>query len=189
MYLFFDTETTGVPRNWKAPLTDLDNWPRMVQIAWMTYDDEGNQKDVQNHIIVPEGYRIPLGAARIHGITTERAIAEGVDLKMVLERFAESLRTTHTVVAHNISFDEKIVGAEFLRKEVSHDFFDKKQFCTMKSTTDVCKLPGRYGYKWPTLDELHTFLFNERFENQHDALADITATARSFWELKKRGLI
>jgi len=30
MYLFFDTETTGLPRNWKAPVTDLDNWPRMV---------------------------------------------------------------------------------------------------------------------------------------------------------------
>ncbi|MGB0863534.1 MAG: exonuclease domain-containing protein, partial [Saprospiraceae bacterium] len=168
---------------------DLNNWPRMVQIAWMMYDDDGNQIDVQNHIIIPEGYRIPLASTKIHGISTERAMTEGVDLKMVLERFSESLQKTHTVVAHNISFDEKIVGAEFLRKMVAHDFFDKKQFCTMKSTANICKLPGKYGYKWPSLDELHTFLFNERFENQHDALADIIATARSFWELKKRGII
>lgn len=190
MYLFFDTETTGVPKRWNAPLSDLDNWPRMVQIAWMTFDDAGNQLDVQNHIILPEGYRIPLGAARVHGITTERALAEGVDLKMVLEQFAQAIEGTHTVVAHNIGFDENIVGAEFLRKMVPHHFNHKKKFCTMKNTTNICKLPGKYGrYKWPSLNELHYFLFNESFDNQHDALADIQATARSFWELKRRGLI
>ncbi|MCX6741278.1 MAG: hypothetical protein NTY61_02675, partial [Candidatus Parcubacteria bacterium] len=36
-YLFFDTETTGLPKNWKAPIEDLDNWPRIVQIAWAIY--------------------------------------------------------------------------------------------------------------------------------------------------------
>ena len=40
MYLFFDTETTGLPRNWKAPVTHLNNWPRMIQIAWIACDDQ-----------------------------------------------------------------------------------------------------------------------------------------------------
>lgn len=42
MYLFFDTETTGLPKNYKAPASDSDNWPRLVQIAWSIYDAEGN---------------------------------------------------------------------------------------------------------------------------------------------------
>ena len=53
MYLFFDTETTGLPRNWKAPVTDLDNWPRMVQIAWILTDGEGEQLDIADYIIKP----------------------------------------------------------------------------------------------------------------------------------------
>ena len=41
MYLIFDTETTGLPKNWKAPITDTDNWPRCVQIAWQLHDEMG----------------------------------------------------------------------------------------------------------------------------------------------------
>jgi len=35
MYLFFDAETTGIPRNYKVPASDHRNWPRLVQIAWL----------------------------------------------------------------------------------------------------------------------------------------------------------
>ena len=50
MYLFFDTETTGLPKNWKAPITDLENWPRLVQLAWLVYDNIGNKiiNEVEN---------------------------------------------------------------------------------------------------------------------------------------------
>ena len=77
MYLFFDTETTGLPRNWKAPVTDLNNWPRMVQIAWILCDDKGNRVESADYIIKPENFVIPQDASRVHGITTEKAINEG----------------------------------------------------------------------------------------------------------------
>jgi DNA polymerase III subunit alpha len=41
MYLIFDTETTGLPQNYSAPLTDFDNWPRCVQLAWQVHDETG----------------------------------------------------------------------------------------------------------------------------------------------------
>ena len=113
MYIFFDTETTGFPRNWKAPVTDVDNWPRMVQIAWMVYDEMGNKQETKDYIIQPEGYTIPKRAADVHGISTARAKAEGQDLTMVLEDFSNALAGVEVVVAHNIAFDEKIIGAEF----------------------------------------------------------------------------
>ena len=77
MYLFFDTETTGLPLNWKAPVTNTSNWPRMVQLAWLHYDANGKLLDSGNHIIRPEGFSISLEATKIHGISTEKALAEG----------------------------------------------------------------------------------------------------------------
>ena len=91
MYLIFDTETTGLPQNWKAPLTDFDNWPRLVQLAWQVHDDQGELVDVKNYIIKPEGFDIPFNASKIHGISTERALQEGMDLSEVLEIFMQEL--------------------------------------------------------------------------------------------------
>jgi DNA polymerase III epsilon subunit-like protein len=189
MYLFFDTETTGIPRNWKAPLSDLDNWPRLVQIAWMQYDENGKKILEQNYIIKPEGYTIPVDASQVHGITTERAEKEGVELKKVLEKFSRLVDESGYLVAHNMDFDEKIVGVEFLRQNMSNSLFKSKRLCTMKASTAFCALPGPYGYKWPKLSELYIKLFSDDFEEAHDASADIKACAKCFWELKRKGII
>lgn len=189
MYLFFDTETTGLPRNWKAPVTDLNNWPRMIQIAWILCDDKGNRIESDDYIIKPENFEIPRDASRVHGISTEKAINEGAALEDVLEKFNELVIRADYIVAHNISFDEKILGAELLRKNIQSDFNRKRKLCTMQSSTDYCRLPGPYGYKWPKLSELHIKLFGVDFEEAHDASVDINATEKCFWEMRKRGLI
>jgi DNA polymerase III subunit epsilon len=189
MLLFFDTETTGLPRNWKAPVTDVNNWPRLVQLAFLLYDRKGTRISEKCYIIKPEGYKIPADAVRIHGITTEKASCEGMELKVVLEEFMEVADRSNYLVAHNIRFDEKIVGAELLRNKMPDCILSKKKICTMQTTTDFCKIRGPYGYKWPSLPELHFKLFRESFEEAHDAMADINATARCFWELRKLGKI
>ncbi len=189
MYLFFDTETTGLPKKWKAPVTDLNNWPRMIQIAWIFCDQNGTRIESDDFIIQPEGFTIPSDASRVHGISTEKAIREGEDLEQVLIKFGALADRADYIVAHNISFDEKIVGAEFLRKSVQTDFERKPKLCTMKASTDYCRLPGPYGYKWPKLSELHIKLFGVDFEEAHDASVDINATEKCFWELRNMGLI
>jgi len=189
MYLFFDTETTGLPDNWKAPITDLDNWPRMVQLAWLFYDNEGALVNKDSYIIRPDGYTIPEESCRIHGITTQRALEEGVPLDRVLDDFNNQMDQAQCLVAHNISFDEKIAGAEFLRSGMANPISEKNKICTMVKTTDYCMLDGMYGYKWPSLTELHHKLFGEGFEEAHDAGIDISATARCFWELRARGVL
>jgi DNA polymerase III subunit epsilon len=189
MLLFFDTETTGLPKNWKAPVTDLNNWPRLVQIAFLLYDRDGNRVSERNYIIKPEGFKIPADVVRIHGITHEKATSEGRDLRSVLEEFREFADRSRYLVAHNINFDEKIVGAELLRSKMANCILAKNKICTMLTTTDFCKIKGPYGYKWPSLPELHFKLFRETFDEAHDAMVDINATARCFWELKKLGKI
>lgn len=185
MYLFFDTETTGLPRNWKAPVSDLNNWPRLVQLAFLYYDRNGNKISGGDFIIKPEGFTIPTDASRIHGISTERALREGQSLVSVLQHFNSLIGQASYLVAHNMSFDEKIVGAEFLRNGMQNSIQTKNKICTMESTTNFCAIDGPYGYKWPKLSELHYKLFRTGFEEAHNAAIDITATAKCFWELKR----
>lgn len=190
MYLFFDTETTGLPKDYKAPATDTDNWPRLVQIAWILTDDERNVLETKEFIIKPEGFIIEEGASNVHGISTEKAIEVGVKLTDVLTEFNKVVDSAEYIIAHNINFDEKIVGAELIRNRVNSNFGRKEKLCTMQSSTNYCKLPGFYGkYKWPKLSELHIKLFDKDFEGAHDALADIQATERCFWELRTKKLI
>jgi DNA polymerase-3 subunit epsilon len=188
-YLFFDTETTGLPKNWKAPITDFNNWPRLVQLAYLVYDFNGYKISEGNFIISPNGFRIPDESSNIHGITNERAIREGQHLFDVLERFNILIENATFLVAHNMSFDEKIIGSEFLRSRIENSLNSINKICTMESTTKYCKIDGPNGYKWPKLSELHLFLFGTDFEEAHNAYNDIKATAKCFWELKKRNLL
>ncbi|NLG34124.1 MAG: 3'-5' exonuclease [Lentisphaerae bacterium] len=187
---FFDTETTGLPRRWGAPLRDLDNWPRMVQLAWILCDEAGNEMASANRIILPQGYLIPREASRVHGITTERALKEGIPLADALDEALPQLEKAASVVAHNISFDEKIFGAECLRLNRPFPFEKKAMRCTMKESTNYCGLPGRYGQcKYPNLTELHRKLFQKAFQDAHDALADVRACKTAFFELRTRGIM
>lgn len=189
MYVFFDTETTGLPKSWKAPVSDVDNWPRLVQLAWLSFDKEGNQIDAGDLIVRPEGFIIPEDSSRIHGISTERALAEGLPLGEVLQKFQTAMSDAEFLVAHNMSFDEKIVGAEFLRLGATNVLDTKSKICTMQSSINFCAIDGPYGYKWPKLTELHQKLFGTGFPEAHNAAVDISATAKCFWEMKRLGVL
>ena len=188
-YLFFDTETSGIPRNYKAPVTDLANWPRMVQLAWVLTDAQGNDITSAEHIVKPDGYTIPNAAAKIHGITTAIALRDGVELSIALDAMNDDLRQATTLIAHNMAFDEKILGEEFLRAGRKNAVASKPRLCTMQSSTHFCQLPGPYGFKWPSLQELYTKLFNEKFDGAHRAMTDVRACARCYFELKRRGVM
>jgi DNA polymerase III epsilon subunit-like protein len=188
-YLIYDTETTGTPRKYNAPFEDSDNWPHMVQLAWLLTDGT-HVVDQRDYLITPEGWTIPKEATDVHGITTERATLEGYELSRVLVMFSEVVDFADLTVGHNIMFDRMIIGAECHRVQMDDFLKGVPRFCTMKETTDLCKLPGRYGnYKWPKLEELHRHLFKNDFEEAHNAAADIQATARCFFELLQSNLV
>ena len=189
MYLIFDTETTGLPKRWDAPITDTDNWPRCIQIAWQLHDAMGNCIESQDYLVQPEGFNIPYDAEKIHGISTELAQEQGVPLAEVLEKFNEALGKTKFVVGQNVKFDLNIMGAEFVRGDIANQLQELPVLdtCT-EHTASLCQLPGgRYGkFKLPTLTELHQFLFEVPFGEAHNATADVEATTRCFFELIRR---
>lgn len=189
MYLIFDTETTGLPRDYNAPMSDVDNWPRLVQLAWQLHDATGKLISNHNYIIKPEGFTIPYNAEKVHGISTKRAIAEGHDLKQILGIFEGNVRQAQYLVGHNVEFDINVVGSEFLRAEAPMPL-TTTQLDTKDISTDFCAIPGGRGgkFKWPTLTELHQKLFGEGFGDAHDAAYDVDATARCFFGLITQGV-
>jgi DNA polymerase-3 subunit alpha len=191
MFLIYDTETTGLPRNFEAPVTDLENWPRVIQLAWQLHDTDGSLVEAREFLIKPENFTIPYNAAKVHGITTELALEKGDDLRLVLEQFILALEQAKVIVGHNIRFDLNIIGAEFIRCGFENYFEGKLQISTDLESTEFCALPGGRGggYKYPNLGELHRKLFNEDFSDAHNAAADVMATSRSFLELVRLGII
>ncbi|MFB9056635.1 DNA polymerase III subunit alpha [Mariniflexile ostreae] len=190
MYLIFDTETTGLPKRWDAPITDTDNWPRCIQIAWQLHDAMGNCIEHQDYLVQPDGFNIPYDAEKIHGISTELAQEQGLPLAEVLERFNEALGKTKFVVGQNVKFDLNIMGAEFVRGAVENPLQELPVLdtCT-EHTASLCQIAGgRYGkFKLPTLTELHEHLFGQPFAEAHNATADVEATTRCFFELLRLG--
>ncbi len=190
MYLIFDTETTGLPKNWDAPITDTDNWPRCIQIAWQLHDRAGNLIEHQDYLVKPEGFNIPYDAERIHGISTALAMAQGIPLHEVLEKFNTALGQAQFVVGQNIKFDINIMGCEFVRAGIATPLsaLPVLDTCT-EVTAEMVQIPGGRGgrYKLPTLTELHQYLFGTPFSEAHNATADVEATTRCFLELIKRG--
>ncbi|WP_306013801.1 MULTISPECIES: DNA polymerase III subunit alpha [unclassified Allomuricauda] len=189
MYLIFDTETTGLPKRWDAPITDTDNWPRCVQIAWQLHDELGNLIEHQDFLVKPEGFNIPYESEQIHGISTALAEEKGTPLREVLEAFNHALQQTKFVVGQNVGFDINIMGCEFHREGLESPLTSLPVLdtCT-EHTAELCKIPGGRGgkFKLPTLTELHEFLFGEPFAEAHNATADVEATTRCFLELVRK---
>ena len=190
MYIIFDTETTGLPKRWNAPITDTDNWPRAIQIAWQVHDQWGNLVEAKDYLIRPEGFDIPYDAERIHGISTALALQKGESLDRVLAEFNEALSESKFLVGQNVGFDVNVMGAEFHRAQLESLMASMPVLdtCTEK-TAKLCQIPGGRGgkFKLPTLTELHQHLFGEPFNDAHNATADVEATTRCFLELIRTG--
>ena len=190
MFLVFDTETTGLPLDKKAPLTNFSNWPRVVQIAWQLHDAVGNLLEAENHLIRPDGYTIPFNATKVHGITTDFALQHGVPILEIFEKFNTVLSKSSYLAGHNLEFDTSALGCELLRYEIESPLFEIPilDTCT-EATALLCQLPGGRGnrFKLPNLRELYAKLFNETFTDAHNAEADVDANARCFLELLRLG--
>lgn len=193
--LFFDTETTGLPARYGAPPEDLDAWgsARLVQLSWII-DQDGEEIGFGDLIIKPDGFIIPEEASRIHGITMEKALKEGVECKKAVYYFLGAARVADEWIGHNIEFDLGVVGSELIRT------WGKNYLSGMGGITDTMKAPGiaelcaiekagGKGYKWPKLVELYKKLFGHEFKDAHNSLCDVTATRECYWELKNIGIL
>jgi len=186
--LFFDTETSGFPSK-KLPKGHPDQaW--IVQIGFLFEVDE----KILNQgcfLIQADGRTIHPGAQKVHNISAETTEQYGISDQIIADIMSYYLRKSDFVIGHNISFDLQMLEMLFMRSGylISEEVFQKiPTVCTMRASTDFCKLPGKYGYKWPKLTELYDYLYQKEFP-AHDALADIQATYRCYKTLVEKGVI
>ncbi|ALA22729.1 MAG: putative bifunctional DNA polymerase III subunit alpha/DNA polymerase III subunit epsilon [Candidatus Karelsulcia muelleri] len=186
MYIIFDTETTGLPKNYNAPII---NWPRLVRLSWCLYDENLKLIELKDYIIKPEGFEIPFNSTKIHGISPEEALEKGYKINLVLEKFNIRIKNSKFLIGHNIYFDLKVLCAEFIRLNKIHYLYKKKIIDTKEKSINFCAIKrGKGKFKWPTLTELYKKLFNDTFI-AHDSKSDVLATSKCFFELLRIGII
>ena len=184
-YLFIDTETTGLPLDDSFSIDAINNWPRLVSVAYILCDD---RKIVgENYsIIKPNGFIIPPESTKVHGITSAEAISKGRALSEVLDEIKGVINECDYIVGHNVVFDINVLNAEFFRDNMTLPVSLKPYYCTMLLSKDYCGLPND---KYPTLEELYSILKGESIANAHNAMTDAHASMECFWILKDSGIV
>lgn len=193
--LFFDTETTGLPQGELYHFSETDKFPRLVQLSFLLFDQSQQLIKSGNFIIKPDGFTIPSETTKIHGITQEKAISDGVSVFHALGEFMSAVIQSDYIIAHNLNFDFNIIGSEAVRagfeRQYNKIFLYKEKVCTMQTTTNLLKIPRSKVngsiYKYPNLSELYFYLFGSFFKNAHNAFNDTQACAKCFFKLKEQG--
>lgn len=192
-FIVFDTETTGLPKNKKASVENSDAWPYIVQISWLIYDDVKEKiPKIKDYIIkLPEGITIPEDSIKVHGITNEKMLAQGIPIYGVLREFTRDFLSCQMLIAHNIEFDSKVIQAEYCRNRTINWIgrHRKIEYCTMKYGKKFTNIIRQSKYhngtyqKPPKLIELHKALFKTDPNNLHNSLVDVFVCFRCFHEM------
>ena len=193
--IVFDSETNGMFDFKKA--SDAEGQPRMIQLAALLVNDAKQMMSCFSLLIKPDGWVVPPEATAIHGITTEDCDKFGVPVLEALAMFQRLFERADLTVAHNHSFDQKVIRGEAKRTQSGPPFIAvlrewrdqiKPQFCTMQMATAACKLPkasGKAGFKWPKLEEAYEILCGKKMTGAHDAWTDARACAAVYFKLRE----
>jgi DNA polymerase III epsilon subunit-like protein len=204
LFLFLDTETNGLPRDFKIPPVHHQFWPEILSIAWelWSYDNSRAKhwqlEDRQYFLIKPTPtIKWCAEAESIHKISLTQAVSDGHNISDVFPLFDIALARSDKIVAHNLSFDKSVIIAAMHRSNRKNIWIHTgSEICSMMSTIDIVRIPRSKPvkedrYKWPKLSELHNFLFNCEYNggDLHNSLVDTQCLAKCFMELLNRGLL
>lgn len=186
MYLIFDCSALAGYTNYKANFTETESWPRLIHISWILLNEEFKPIDDANYIPIPKDFIIDDKSKEKAHIDEEDILEKSMAIEDILDKFSESVEKAEYIFAHNLNYNENILGAEYVRNKRSINMFSKKRFCLMEEGTYFCKIATKGGgYKFPTLPELHAACFGQTYGPPGNARADVIASARSFIKLKK----
>lgn len=196
----WDTETQDLPK-WDLPSADPSQ-PHIVQLAIIQYAEDGSELSARSVLVKPEGWEIDPNtkASHVHGITQERALAEGIPEHQAVALWLVAMARATLSVAFVHQFDARIMRIAMARAGYQKDFADfigsRPSFCPQAKSRTIINLPpsekmlasGRKTPKPPSLAEAVRYFFNEEIVGAHDALVDGRWAGRLHWHLKGLGL-
>ena len=186
-FLVVDTETSGLPKNWKASYTQENNWPHIIQIAWIIYDEHYIEIQRKNHYIKNPDIALDVASQKIHRITHDFLEANGASGLEVMMEFKKDIdQYKPLVIGHFIEFDFHMINVEFSRLGLNDIFNGIDFFCTMSASRPYVRNTSVELLK---LNEFYEELFDEAPEDYHNALADTLNTSKIFFHLLKTGMV
>ena len=199
--LIFDTETTS-RADFKLP-SSHPTQPHLVQLGMILVDTSNWETKAQLSMLVKlrEGIEIDTGAESTHGISSEQCNIFGVCPDTAADIFSDLYQQSDIIVAHNVQFDSIVMEAALHRcsstrknklSTLTAEHDGKQRICTMHESTELVKLPGKYGnrYKWPSLSETYSFITGgEELEGGHDALVDANGCKSIFRYLVEKDIV
>ncbi len=188
MYLIFDCSGMAGNTNFKANFTETEAWPRLLHISWILLGEDFKPLEDYDCITLIENVSIDEKSMTKANVDAEDVKKKHTPLAEVLDKFSATAEKAQYVFAHNLNYNENILGAEYVRLKKSINLFSKKRHCLMEEGTYYCKIPSRGGgYKYPTLPELHATCFGQTYGPAGNARADVIAAARCFIKMMKTG--
>jgi DNA polymerase III epsilon subunit-like protein len=182
------------PKSYDAPSSDIANWPKPIELAWMAFTQDGKLISESNHFFQRKE---PLSdqAKKELLITDEELASKGESSSEIISKFARVSEQSAYLIGHNIDYHITLLEAEVTRMDLEGFDLPKHQYCLMKKGTNICKIekPSGYGYKWPSMDELIATFFvkdkspsNYRRPNDHSAKSDVRMMAKCFFKMNQK---
>ena len=174
--IFFDVETNG---------TNATDSVLSISAMKVVYNTENNEMkklgEFDRFYFRNEGESVNEGAIKVNGLTDEEIekrrklsdVEYALTFKEDINNFYEFCDGAEHFIAHNIRFDRQFIP-----------FILKYQFDTMLENTDIVKVPGPYGYKWPKLSECAQY-YNVKLEEDqlHNSMYDVIIMARVMFRM------
>jgi len=174
MIVFYDLETTGL-------INPHKHLPGIIQIAAVKVDNLGRTIDKFNMAVDPELHPDDWekGAIRTTGVGPDN-VRDRPTLFTVLPLFSQFMVGTKVLAGYNIlGFDDIVLDKNLKRYAFDRCFpWPPKRLDVMDVAVQHMNMVGQRGAKRPKLEEIYEYCFKTKFDNAHDALADVEATAK-----------
>lgn len=193
-----DTETTGLPV-WKEP-SEGANQPHLTDLCCILFSKEGEIIESMEALVRPNGWVVPDDVAELTGLTTEFLTINGMDEKEAVARFGQVHKKADLRVAHNVSFDDRIMRiaiSRYFGKDVADRYKTKPVYCTANATKNIVKCPPteamlnsrfKNTFKTPNMQEALSFFYpGDVIGQAHRARPDTEACAKVFFAMQARG--
>ena len=163
--LIFDTETTGLFSTHEITSSKLNEYPYMIQLAYELLEETTGEivESYNSYIQISDTIELKEQIQNITGITKEKLHNQGISISDALVSFYHAYSKSKRVVAHNISFDIKMIQVEIMRNydsmrekgcpfpenifnPIYEHIQNKDLFCTMKHGIKIINLWKR-SYK------------------------------------------